>query len=144
MASPVGRRELLRAGGTLLTGTLAGCGYVSGSSHTTIRVRNMAKDRRSVALSVLDPDGGERSDATWFSEQIRFEERDDGDDVEHQEFEDAFEMNRAIVEVKAGGYGPHAQFTYYPYCDGRDDLLNVALSGEGEIIWDVACDARDD
>lgn len=145
MDSQVGRRGLLQVGG-LITGTIAGCGYLNGDGprYTTVQVSNMAMDRRAVDISVLDPDGGERSDATWFAESIHFEARDDEDDVEYRDFEQAFEMDRAIVEVRSGAYGPHAQFTYYPYCSDRDDILQIGISREGEILWDVACDGRND
>lgn len=146
MDSPVRRRELLQAGGVITGGSLAGCGYLEDDPiYTSIRLQNFSEDRLSVPVTVYDPGSDEDENPVLFHEEVELEARD-GDDVDDRVLEDAFETQRAIVELEVafvlGGDDYMRQFTYFPRCpqDKAEELGHLLrITIHSDIEYSRSC-----
>jgi hypothetical protein len=92
------RREVLQASGLVTAGTFAGC---SGSGddpvYTSIYLRHYANDRLSTDIKVYPWEDDSSEFLSWQTPKL--EQQADGP---HRVYEDAFETQRAIVDIDAG------------------------------------------
>lgn len=138
MDHPIQRRQLLKYSTILAASSLAGCSYLEGEENrkTTLVVRNLTKDRQRITISALDPEENTRPAATLFKKQFELNARD-GDSVDSQRFENAFESKRVIIEIEFSNN--LEQYTYYPQCSKEElnPLLSIGVSSN--IEYTLAC-----
>lgn len=118
MPSPVRRRDVLQAGGALAIGSLAGCSYLQGDSiFTSIDIGNFHTQDLSVEVRVYDPDTDDRDDRLLFYSRAEMNQFDAENGVDRELAEDAFESQKAVVQLDIGVQGGDdlvQEFTYFP------------------------------
>lgn len=145
MDKPIGRREVLQAGGVIAAGSLAGCGYLEADSiYTSTRVRSFADKQLAVSLTVFDPEPDEDDYSSLFHENFELE-APDGENVDDKRFDDAFGSKQAIVEVGVdvmGGDNFTRQFTYFPQCPqekAEEQGHHLRITLHSDVEYTRAC-----
>ena len=136
----VSRRKVLRrfavVGGA---GAVAGCTSVADeTTSTTVVVENSHDEERSVTIVILDPDVDQYSDATLFLEEVQLGAGTD-EQTPSQRFPDAFESQRALVEVRDRGRTD--QYIYHPICSTSGSNVLRILLREPEPLYRTGCGA---
>jgi hypothetical protein len=147
------RREVLQASGLVAAGTFAGC---SGSGddpvYTSIYLRHYANDRLSTDIKVYPWEDDSSEFLFWQTPKL--EQQADGP---HRVYEDAFETQRAIVDIDAGKLTGDPdikeQFTYIPNCPPDSarkggHSLSIRLDPEADhlgtkVQWEATCGGTD-
>lgn len=135
----ISRRDLIQTIGIIGGVSVAGCSSLTDGSVTGIVLQIEASERGTVGLTVFDPEADRRSEATLFSRLIELAEEDVGGVVERT-FDDAFESERALVEVRTQSHVE--QFFYYPDCpqEDSDESLRVTVDTEtGSVDYTTGC-----
>lgn len=140
--SMVSRRKLLKAsGGVLALSSLAGCSYYEEERYTTVNVGNRTQQRQLISVAAFDPDSDTRS--PLFGKNIELPPAGEGDE-DTEVFEEAFESQRAIIEVEMGNL--QQQFIYQPSsgCSEReeDGYLWIRFQTPSTVTWDIGCEGE--
>lgn len=131
------RRKLLQAsGGMIGASSLAGCNYFSEDRYTTINIGNRTREALNVSVAALEPESDTRS-SLW-GENLELPAPEAESDT--QRFEEAFESQRALIEVET--IDMQQQFIYQPApgCeDNKGDVLWIRFPNPDSTTWDVGC-----
>lgn len=139
MKDSLSRREILRVGAVAGLGSFAGCSGLSDDPvYTTIILDSYSDKQLNTDITVYNWE--DDSSDILFREIVKLEQQDDR--VDHL-FEDAFESQRAIVDIdaskQAGIPDIKKQFTYFPGCSNETaqeigHALAIELDPEADHI----------
>lgn len=136
----VSRRKLLTVGGGVLaSSSLAGCSYFEEEHYTTVNVGNHTQQQQLISVAAFEPDSDTRS--PLFGENIELPAGDGNEN--HEVFEEAFESQRAIIEVEMGNL--QQQFIYQPTgCaePEKNDYLWIRFETPSTVTWDLGCESE--
>lgn len=145
----VNRRKLLQVcGGVLASSSVPGCSYFDEERYTSILVENVTRERHTVLVGVYDPESDTRSEL--FSEGTELAPV--GEEPNRDVFGDAFEVQRALVEISLVNTEKQRtvenemqeQFFYQPpqSCKTRewDEVLEIQIANPYSVTWNVRCE----
>ncbi|MFW5964864.1 MAG: hypothetical protein ACOCQM_08345 [Natronomonas sp.] len=112
------RRDLLVAGGAMTAGPLAGCSYLQDDPlFTSIHIDNFHDQQLAVDVGALDPEAEDGDEPYLYLNSFQMDAMTDDGEVDRQLFEDAFESQKAHIQLDVkvqGGDNLVREFTYYP------------------------------
>ena len=139
----VTRRKLLTVGGgALASSSLAGCSYFDEPRYTSINVGNRTEEQQTIRVTVLDAESDTRSGL--FTEKVELDSITGDSSTEL--YRNAFEAQRALVEVRLTKSDMQQQFVYQrsQACKERErgDVLRIRFHNPYAAKWDVACTSQ--
>jgi len=148
------RRDLLVAGGAMTVGPLAGCSSLQDDPlFTSIRIDNFHDQQLAVDVGVLDPEAEDGDDPYLYFNRFHMDAITDDGEVDTQLFEDAFESQKAHIQLDVtvqGGDNLVREFTYYPE---NHQCRQEAVEEHGHLLrmqlnpdlggYTISCSAED-
>lgn len=126
---------MLQAGCALTIGSLAGCGYLQDDTlSTSIRVRNYHTQDLQIGFGVLDPDTDEGDNAHIFHSNVELDAITEDGDLDEEVFEDAFESQKAIIQLDIGVQGGADRFKEFTYFPGNHQCRQEAVEEHGHLL----------
>jgi hypothetical protein len=136
------RRVLKVIGGVLMSSSLAGCSYFDEDRNTSINVGNYTEERKTIEVTVLNPESDTRSSLFREKTELGPLQEDSSNEI----FQDAFKTRRALVEVGIIESDFQQQFIYQPSpaCKdkNRSEYLEIQFHNPYSAKWDVACESE--